>query len=303
MGDVNSPPLLSRRAFLDRVRDAVTQRRGFATGKLGSSEVQRLTYSVVLAREGANSKLLRVLERNLIFHSLTQSALFPPDPAFYLRYNEVYAAHMRNLDVIGFFPDLYTNTLPILDHFHVRAPLIHFLDQEPDRSIPADDENCYLYAFRSKKVLFISSFAEFLCERANRESFENVWSRTGKRWFYPASVAALEFPFGYTASTHAQYPDSLAQLDAITRELDTRDYDVALIAAAGLAIPIASHVKGMGKVGISLGGHLQPLFGISGKRWREMPEYTENYINDHWVSLPERYQLPEKQIADKGAYW
>lgn len=303
MDDVNSPPLLSRRAFLDRVRDAVAQRRGFATGKLGSSEVQRLTFSVVLARNGKDSNLLRALERNLIFHSLTQSALFPPDPAFYLRYNEVYAAHMRNLDAIGFFDDLYTNTLPILEHFQVRAPLVHFLDQEPDRSLPSDDANCYLPAFRGKKILFISSFAEFLCERANRETFENVWSRTGKRWFYPASVDALEFPFGYTAATHAQYSDSLAQLDAITRELEMRDYDIALIAAAGLAVPIASHVKQMGKVGISLGGHLQPLFGISGKRWRAMPEYTTNYINDYWVSLPERYQLPEKEVADKGAYW
>jgi len=303
MAELKYPSLLTRRAFLDEVRDAIAHSRGYATAKLGASEIRRLGYSVVAAREGDNSKLLRVMQRDLIFHSHIQSGLFPPDPAFYLRYNEVYAQHLRALDTIGVFPNLIAGTSAALDHFQLRAPLIHFLNQEPDRSIPADESNCYLPALRGKKLLFISSFANFLCERANRATFENVWSRTGKRWFDPASVDALEFPYGFTAATHTHYPDSLAQLDAITRELTTHDYDVALIAAGGLAVPIASHVKKMGKVGISLGGHLQPLFGILGKRWRDMPEYTERYMNEHWVALPERYHIPEKTVADNGAYW
>ena len=78
-------------------------------------------------------------------------------------------------------------------------PLVDYLDQEPDRSTPSNEANCYLPFLRVKRILCISSYAEYLRERATRETFENVWSRTGKTRFYPASVDALEFPFSYTS--------------------------------------------------------------------------------------------------------
>jgi hypothetical protein len=49
--------------------------------------------------------------------------------------------------------------------------------------------------------------------------------------------------------------------------------------------------------------HLQALFGILGKRWRENDEYRTRYINEHRIDLPVRYRIPETDVADGGAYW
>ena len=76
-----------------------------------------------------------------------------------------------------------------------------------------------------------------------------------------------------------------------------------MIAAAGLSIPLAAHIKELGKVGISLGGHLQALFGVLGKRWRLSPEWQQRYINDAWIDMPPEYCPAETNVGDAGAYW
>jgi hypothetical protein len=295
--------VLTRAEFLTGLRAALAGRTGYATGKLGLSEIFRLKYSVATASPDTRRALLKVLEPTLIFHCLNQHALFPPDPRFYLRFNEVTAGHLRALDCVGGFPHTRAMVRSIADFYDLRMPFIDFLDQEPDRSVPADEARCYLPDFRGRRLLIVCSFAELLRQRASREVFEGVWARTGKRWFYPAAVDALEFPYGYSAATHARYATSLDLFDEVAAEMARRDFDVALIAAAGLGIPLAAHAKSLGRVGIALGGALQVLFGVLGRRWRADPEWMGRYVNDRWIDMPARYRPPERNIADGGAYW
>jgi hypothetical protein len=70
------------------------------------------------------------------------------------------------------------------------------------------------------------------------------------------------FPYGFAKETHEKYPTVLDLFHSIIETIQQKDFDVALIAAAGLSIPIASTIKNMGKVAISLGGHLQ-IFLVS----------------------------------------
>jgi hypothetical protein len=294
---------MPRRQFLSGLRAALNAGVGYATGKLGISEIHRMNYSIVAAESRRAPGLLKALEPHLIYHCLNQHALFPPDARFYLRFNEFYAERLRELDCLGVFPELLERTRRVVEFYQLTMPLVGYLDQEPDRAVPADEENCYFPAFRGKRVLLVSSFAELLRARSTREVFEGVWAKTGKRWFEPAAVDALEFPYGYSATTHARYSSSLELFDEIAAEMSRRDFDVALIGAAGLGIPLAAHARRLGKVGLSLGGHLQVLFGVLGKRWRVQPEWQERYVNDWWIDMPARYRPPEQGIADDGAYW
>jgi hypothetical protein len=129
-----------------------------------------------------------------------------------------------------------------------------------------------------------------------------VWSRTGKPWFFPASLETIEFPYGFSAEAHARYRTTFDLLDEIMDTVAARRFDVALIGAAGLAIPFAARIKALGTV-ISLGGHLQVLFGVLGKRWRDDPEWQDRYINEHWIDMPARYRPAEDDVCDRGAYW
>ena len=68
------------------------------------------------------------------------------------------------------------------------------------------------------------------------------------------------------------------------------------------AIPLAAAVKRLGRVAIDLGGHLQVLFGVLGKRWRASPAWMETYVNEQWMDMPARYRPTVTGVCDNGAY-
>ena len=274
---------------------------GFAAGKLGFSEQYWLNYPRVLAAE-ADPRAVRAYELGLRTHLERQSGIYPSSPAFAQEFVARYAHDLRALDAIGVFG---TRIEPALAEFH-RLPgaLIPYKCMEPDRSSPADDAACYLPLFRDKRLLIVAPFAGLLRERANERTFEGVWARTGKRWFHPSSVESVEFPYGFDPATQVRFPTALGLCDWICARVDAVQFDVALIAAGGLAIPIAAHIKRSGRIGISLGGHLQVLFGVLGQRWRTRESWADRYFNDAWIDMPERYRPPNwAQLTDGGAYW
>src|SRR4030067_3251444 len=173
--------------------------------------------------------------------------------------------HIRRLDCLGIC--LYPGELELIHYYQLKNKLIYYPNQEPDRSIPNRGKECYLPFFNNKKILIICPFAGILKERATKEIFEGVWAKTGKKWFYPKAVDALEFPYGFAKETQEKYATALNLYEYIIIEIEKRDFDIALIGAAGLAIPIASYIQSMGKIGIDLGGALQFFFGVFGKRW------------------------------------
>lgn len=299
---MNSSSLLSRSEFVRSVRVAVESCEGYATGKLGPSEVEWLRCSLVGAQPGGE-RLLRALAPILRFQGLQQMGFFPATPKFCMDFTPLYAERIRELDCVGVFPELVPQMQKFCEFYGISGPFVNYLDQEPDRSSPAQEQNCYLPAFRGRRLLLICSFAKLLQKRANQETFAAVWAKTGKPWFYPSHVEALEFPYSYSEATRARYGDARNLLEEIQEEVARREFDVALIAAAGLGVPIASHIKRLGKVGISLGGHLQALFGVLGKRWRLSPAWQERYINRDWIDMPAEYCPPETDIGDAGAYW
>lgn len=97
-------------------------------------------------------------------------------------------------------------------------------------------------------------------------------------------------------------------------EIDKTDYDIALIGCGAYGFPLAAHVKRMGKKAVHLGGVLQMLFGIKGKRWTNpvcgmaaLPFIRENYynnlMNSYWV-YPSDLERPQNADQVEGAcYW
>src|SRR3712207_2944440 len=80
-------------------------------------------------------------------------------------------------------------------------------------------------------------------DRADAHTFESVWAKIGKPCFPPRSVQALEVPYGFARDTQATYPTSLDLLAELVEEVRGRRFDVALIAAGGLGIPLACAIR------------------------------------------------------------
>ncbi len=306
MKAASGPRLESPGFFRRAIEQALADGVGFASGKLGISEIQRLNFSIAASRPGVDPRLLKLMKPNLHYHSLQQSALFPASTEFYLRFNEFFVDHLSQLNCLGVFPDLLARMAVHRGAFGLTMPWIDYRHQEPDRSSPAREDLCYLPLLEGRRLLLISSCAELLRERARREVFEAVWARSGKRWFNPAAVLAIEFPYGYSPDTHRLFPDSMALFQHLQERMAATSFDIALIAAGGLGIPLAAAAAKLGGIGLSLGGHLQVLFGVHGKRWLAESEWHHRHFNDAWIRMPAAYRPPGTDlatVADGGAYW
>lgn len=110
-----------------------------------------------------------------------------------------------------------------------------------------------------------------------------------------------------------RFKDWFEALAWMEQEIEREDFDICLIGCGAYGFPLAAHVKRMGKQAVHLGGALQLLFGIKGKRWENpmygvrewgipMGAYAE-LINEHWVkaSLQETPKTASK--VENACYW
>jgi hypothetical protein len=91
-------------------------------------------------------------------------------------------------------------------------------------------------------------------------------------------------------------------LDKMVHEISEIDFDVALVGCGAYGFPLAAALKRLGKKAIHLGGSLQLLFGIRGKRWDALPEYRA-LVNDHWIRPLAEDTHSGYQHMEGGAYW
>ncbi|HXG51589.1 MAG TPA: hypothetical protein VNN77_09325 [candidate division Zixibacteria bacterium] len=306
--------VIPRREFLADLKYAVDSRTGYAAGKIGRSQQHWMYYDILLKRQTDREEIRR-FEKDLLFHALKQSGVFPEDIGFYREFNRFYIPHVKNLDCIGI---CFTAWEPELFRYYgIRSKPIGYPCQQPfltvghlpmffKRADIAESEgegNGYLEYFRNKRILLVCPFAKFLKERACKETYEAIWSKTGRKWFEPKSVEAVELPYGFEIETQKKYGTAIDLFHAVVGEIDARDFDIALIGAAGLAIPIASHIKQTGRIGIDLGGILQVVFGVYGKRYLERETWKRMYFNDQWARVPDGYRPSRMDVCDGGAYW
>ena len=295
--------LANKNDFIKDLALAVNERKGFALGKIGFAEQHLLGYISIIKASPASVRL-RAYETLLRYHCERQMGLFPVEQLFLIDFAEKYLSFLKNLDYLGLFGA--AQEIKLINDFRIDCKLLNYLDTEPDRSIPGNPELCYLPLFKNKKVLLVAPFAALLMERANQSDFENVWCKIGKKWFFPESISAVEFPYSYVTEvkTHQQFGTSLNLYNHICDRIKNESFDIALIAAGALGIPLAAFVKSIGRIGLSLGGHRQAIFGIAGKRWKDDQFYADNYINEFWIDVPGLYHPQNKELlTDSGAYW
>lgn len=90
-------------------------------------------------------------------------------------------------------------------------------------------------------------------------------------------------------------------LEDMKKQISKIDFDIALIAAGAYGMFLGAHIKAMGKKAVHIGGNLQILFGIKGKRW----DPGEGLYNEHWIrpSADETPKGVEKFEGGTFAYW
>lgn len=157
---------------------------------------------------------------------------------------------------------------------------------------------------KGKKVLVVHPFAELMKKQyeLKRESlFLNpmVLPEFGELTVIKA-VQSL-------GGGNTEFSNWFEALNSMKAQMDSIDYDVCLIGCGAYGFPLAAHAKRTGHQAIHLGGVLQLLFGIKGKRWED-PNYNNRYnyttlFNDSWVKPGEDLKPSNYRAVEGGCYW
>ena len=67
-----------------------------------------------------------------------------------------------------------------------------------------------------------------------------------------------------------------------------------------LKLPLAAHVKSIGKQALHLGGCSQLLFGIKGKRWVDDGSIE---MGNYWIPPLDEDKIQNYKKIEGGCYW
>ncbi len=155
-------------------------------------------------------------------------------------------------------------------------------------------KNPWSLALSNKKVLIISPFTETI--KSQYPNLTKVW---GDRDVMPNfELLTIKSKFLFDSNS----PSWKDTLNEMKKEISDIDFDIALLGCSLYGLPLVSYIKDMGKSAIYVGGALQLLFGIKGKRWDAHDEISKMY-NEHWIR-PLNSEIPSNYVGlDGGTYW
>ncbi len=161
-----------------------------------------------------------------------------------------------------------------------------------------EQEEPWTRALKGKKVLVVHPFTETILSQ---------YARRGKLFYN--SLVLPEFASITTvkavqsiAGNPVGFKTWFDALEWMKEEVDKQDYEIALLGCGAYGLPLAAHVKRTGKKAVHMGGVLQFLFGIKGKRYVENP-MTAKYINEFFVSPSDNDRPPKADAVEGGCYW
>lgn len=224
------------------------------------------------------------------------SGFFPPTEENLVRFCEMMLEDMKEVDLLGSWQ---------IKEYYFREQLkntqkVGLILLEPWRS-----ENPWSRILEGKKVLIIHPFARTI--KSQYEKRELLFrNKKILPEFDMHIIPAVQSLNGISGN----FADWFETLDWMKSEIDKCDYDYALIGCGAYGFPLAAYVKRQGKKAIHLGGVLQLLFGIWGRRWNDPDAWIQEGTprgfypglkNDAWVSPGEEY-MPENPL-ENGCYW
>ena len=185
-----------------------------------------------------------------------------------------------------------------------KTKLVQLLLLEPYHS-----SNPWSRILAGKKVLVVHPFANTINHQYNHYRALLFKNQKVLPEFELHTVKA-EQTIGGNSSFHSWF-DALKFME---NEMDSIDYDICLIGCGAYGLSLAAHVKRQGKKAVHLGGALQLLFGIKGKRWlnphygtKSLPFIHENYyrnlMNEYWT-VPSKDETPiTAEMVENACYW
>ena len=219
------------------------------------------------------------------------AGIFPVSDQLLTRFSEIYSASLEEVDILGFWQTTY------------QARWLGTLSQPP-LLVPLESLEPYFYpkpwstSLAGLRILVVHPFAESIASQY----------RLKRHALFPNSEILPEFelevlaPPQTLAPATGGYSDWEDAFNTLVAKVLERRFDVALLGCGAYGLPLGAAIKRNGRKAIHLGGSLQLLFGIRGRRWDALPLFQPLW-NEAWVR-PSALETPQSAKAvDAGCYW
>jgi hypothetical protein len=281
-------PWISLESFNQSLSEAILSEAPFSCGKIGGTE-SFVCKSILKTWSKNNTNVPARARRD----ALLNSGIYPNNYAGLSRFAKTYINALQTVDVINAWYQAgelevirssSSNTLPFL------SPLVSLEPYYCKNTEP------WTSSLENKKVLVVSPFAESIYKQY--ENRLNIWPSGLLPSF---SLSVLRFPHSPITDTSIS-PDFHDRVNYFKNKIISSDFDVLIAGCGAAAFPLAAFAKHLNKVGIAMGGSLQILFGIRGRRWDNDP-FFKDLVNSHWVRpLQSEVPLHATSVENK-AYW
>ncbi|WP_302458805.1 hypothetical protein [Mediterranea massiliensis] len=228
--------------------------------------------------------------KNIMYHMQNNAGFFPATPQNLQRFGEMMINDSQLLDLlVSWLPEenyLISNTDP--------RPRISIHSLNPYwSSIP------WSRVLEEKNVLIIHPFINTIKKQYynNREQiFKNKLVLPKFKSLH--QIKAIQSIGG----SNVGYTDWFQALEFMKEEMTKIEFDICLIGCGAYGFPLAAHAKRIGKCAVHMGGSLQLLFGIKGKRWDDDENYQKKLYNKYWTRVLPIDTVDSLKKVENGCY-
>ncbi len=259
----------------------------FAAVRYGGTEAKTIA-DVLYSKAGG--KLGGVSDKTLQ-RLMMLSGFFPADKNLLYDFTDLYTDCAKDVDLLGVWNIVMQQYLA--DEVAKNAELAELRMFEPYYF-----DKPWSKTLKSKKIVVIHPFAETIDTQYKKR--EKLFDNNDiLPEFDLRTVKAVQTLAGEKDSRFNTWFDAL---EYMYEETMKEDFDIALIGCGAYGFPLAVRIKRAGKQAIHIGGSLQLLFGIKGKRWDDH-EIISKLYNDSWVRPGEKDMLKKAEAVEGGCYW
>lgn len=281
------------RTIFNTITTALVTGKGALIGRHGTIELStmlQLSRGLPFDPDGA-----KILERN--------AGVFPATEASVREWLNLYRWATESADIMaaGWYTPLARAEWSFLDKINPSVKRIPLRSLEPYYVEPV---NHWTRALDGQRVTVVSSFTETM--RGQLQVGDLIWRGNdgllpNAKWSFVRSYYSPALAKGSCGWPKVMqgWQDAILHLE--TEVLQTKP-EIVLLGCGALAMPLAARLKQKGIVAIVLGGAIQVLFGIKGRRWETHPVISGLW-NEHWV-FPNPNEIPKgAREVEGGCYW
>lgn len=261
-----NPNLVSQIIF-----ETLTEEKPCMIGRFGAFELTTMINYLGVQRQDRN--ILKFVKgeslqwwwnQKTLFHMQNNAGFFPPTEKKIAQFCELMLQDMKRVDILG-------SWVANEHYFMNELKGVTFVQREVQNPYFANLP--WTKALEGKKVLVVHPFADLIEHQYSNKREKLFTNPDILPEFNLKAIKAVQSLGGQ----HETFKDWFEALQWMKDEIDQQDYDICLIGCGAYGFPLAAHVKRQGKKAVHLGGSLQLLFGIKGKRW-ENPNYNKSII-------------------------